>query len=138
MTRKEFFINYYIQTDRVFSDRFIWNKCGFSEEAWRKGQISFSKMERKLFIVFQYICLLSCWIPICFDHTLWIFIPLGISFYLILSLMTDFSFIKIETLYLIYNTKTVYCTILHKVFRGDWSSFLDPLKRLTKRAILGF
>lgn len=82
--------------------------------------------------------LLLCWIPMCFDHTLWTFIPFGVLLSLLLSLMTDFSFIKIEILYLIYNTETVYCAILHKVFIGDWSSFLDPLKRLTKRTILGF
>ena len=137
MTRKDFYAEYYTITNRIFCDKFVWSKQTFSKEAWQKGQISCSKLERKIFILLQYICLLICWIPMCFDCTLWIIVPFGILISFLCSLITDFSLIKIEVLYQIYNRKTVYCRLLYKAFLGDWS-FLDQLKRLTKRVALGF
>ena len=137
MTRKDFYTEYYTVTNRIFCDKFVWSKQAFSKEAWQKGQISCSKLERKIFMIFQYICLVVCWIPMCFDHTLWIIVPIGISISLLCSLITDFSLIKMEALYQIYNSKTVYCRMLYEVFQGNWS-FLDQLKRLTKRVVLGF
>ena len=77
MQRKDFYIEYYNRTNRFFSDKMIWGKKE-REEAWRKGQGLISKFGRKILIIFQYLILLSCWIPVCFERELWVVIPIAI------------------------------------------------------------
>jgi hypothetical protein len=138
MTRKEFYDKYYEKTDRRFGDKFVWGRCGYSEENNRKGQLQFSKLERKIYIILNYISLFV-FVGFCiFANSFWIYSPIVIILHILYSIITDFSIIKIEMLYRIHKTKTVYCSVLCKVFSGEWSSSLDSLKRLTKRTVLGF
>lgn len=137
MKRKDFYIEYYNRTNRVFSDKMIWGKKE-REEAWRKAQHLTSKFERKLFILFQYLVLLLCWIPICFDRKLWVVIPIALLLFLLQSFITDYSILKIEMLYFIYSKNSVYCSILHDLFTGSFAEFLNELTRLTKKEVTGF
>ncbi len=127
MKRKDFYIEYYNRTNRVFSDKII---------DWRKGHIS--KLERKIVIVLQYLTLLLCWLPAYFNHRIWFVIPIAISCSLLLSLITDFSIHKIEILYFIYRKNSVYCSLLHDIFLGRYTEFLNELTRFTKKEVMGY
>ena len=94
MKRKDFYIEYYNRTNRAFSDKIVWGKEE-REEAWRKHQHGTSKLERKVFIATQYLTLFLCWIPVCFDHNVWVVVPIALVFVLLQSLITDFYVIKI-------------------------------------------
>jgi len=137
MQKKDFYIEYYNRTNRVFSDRIIWGKKQ-REEAWRKGQLFISKLERKIFIVIQYLILLLCWIPICFDRKLWVVIPIAFLLFLLQSFITDYSVIKIEILYFIYRKNSVYCSVLRDIFLDSYAEFLNELTCLTKKEISGY
>lgn len=137
MKRKDFYIEYYNRTNRVFSDTIVWGKKE-RQTAWRKGQHYTSKIERLSFIIIQYLALFLSWIPMCFDFDLWKLIPISIIISILISLETDFSFIKIEILYFIYKTDNVFCSILHNIFLGDFGFFLDDLKKLTKPSVNGY
>ncbi len=137
MKRKDFYIEYYNRTNRVFSDKIIWGETE-REEAWRKRQHLTSKLERKIFIVMQYLILLLCWIPMYFDRELWVVVPIALLYFLFQSLITDFSLIKIEWLYSIYRKQDVYSSVLYDIFLGKLTDFLDELKRLTKKEVRGY
>ena len=137
MQRKDFYIEYYNRTDRFFSDEIIWGEKE-REKAWRKGQGLISKLGRKIFIVFQYLVLLLCWIPMCFERELWVVIPIAILVFLLQSSITDFSILKIEFLYLIYRKNNVYCSLLHDVFLGSYAEFFNQLTRYTKKKVTGY
>jgi len=137
MKRKDFYVEYYNRTNRVFSDKIIWGKKE-SEDARRKGHLFTSKFERKIFIVIQYLILLLCWLPICFDRKLWVVIPIALLLFLLHSLITDYSILKIEILYFVYCKKSIYSSILHDIFLGCYGDFLDELTRLTKEEVAGY
>ena len=137
MGRKEFYIAYYNRTNRAFSDKIIWGKEE-REEAWRKGQCLTSKSERKIFIIIQYIYLLVCWVPMCFDLRLWVVAPIALLLFFAQSIITDFSMIKVEWLYFIYRQNNVYSSVLCDIFFGNFTNFLDKLKRLTKKKVIGY
>ncbi len=137
MHRKDFYIEYFNRTNRVFSDKIIWGKKE-REEAWRKGQHLTSKLERKIFIVSQYLVLLLCWIPICFGRELWVVIPLAIFCFLFQSFITDFSILKIEFLYFIHRKNSIYCSVLHDIFLGNYAEFINQLTRFTKKIVTGY
>ncbi len=137
MKKRKFYIEYYDRTNRAFSDKIIWGKKE-REDAWRQGQHLISKLERKIFIVTQYLTLLLCWIPMCFDRDAWIIVPIAVSVFLLQILITDFSIIKIEWLYYIYRKNTVYSSVLHDIFLGKFADFLNELKRATKKEVTGY
>lgn len=137
MKRRYFYAEYYERTNRVFSDKIIWGKKE-REEAWRKGQQLTSKTERIIFITTQYLILLLCWIPMCFDRRAWVFIPIALLLFIMQSYLTDYSIIKIELLFSIYRKDTIYCSILYDIFLGKYTDFLDELKRLTKKQVTGY
>ena len=138
MTRREFYVEYYQRTDREFSDKYIWGHKQ-REETWRKRQWRHvTKLDRKLIIAVQYLSLLLCWIPMCFDHSRWVFVPMACLVSLCLSFASNFSFIKIETLYAVFRRDCVYTSILHDVFLGTITYFLDDVKRATKKVTTGF
>ena len=115
MKRKDFYSEYYNRTNRVFSDHVIGGKKE-RDEAWRKGQYSFPKFYRKIFIFIQYCVLIFCWMPMLYDHKTWVYVPIGIVYFLIQSYICDFSIIKIELLYSIYRKDNVYCSVLYDIF----------------------
>lgn len=137
MKRRDFYIAYYNRTNRAFSDKIVWGKEE-REEAWRKGQHLTSKLERKIFIVTQYLILLLCWIPMCFDREAWVVVPIALLLFLLQSFITDFSIIKIECLYLIYRKNNIYCSVLYDIFLGNLTGFLEELKRSSKKKVTGF
>lgn len=137
MKRRDFYITYYDRTNRTFSDKTVWGKEE-RERAWRKGQYLTSKLERKIFIVVQYLVLLSCWIPMCFDCGAWVVVPIALLLFLLHSFITDFSIIKIELLYLIYRNNNIYCSLLYDIFLGNLTDFLQELKRSSKKKVTGF
>ena len=137
MQRKDFYIEYYKRTNRFFSDKIIWGEKE-REEAWRKRQGPTSKFERKIFIILQYLILLLCWIPMCFDRELWVVIPIAIFCFLLQSYITDFSILKIEFLYLTYRKNSIYCSVLHDIFLGSYAEFFDQLTRYTKKEVTGY
>ena len=137
MQSKDFYIEYYNITNRFFSDKIIWGKKE-REDAWRKRQSLTSKFGRKIFIVFQYLILVLCWIPMCFERELWVVIPIAIVCFLLQSYITDFSILKIEILYLIYRKNSVYCSVLHDIFLGDYADFFNQLTRYTKKDVTGY
>ena len=137
MKRRDFYIEYYNRTNRVFSDNIIWGKKE-REAAWRKGQHLISKRERKIFIVLQYLILLFCWIPMCFNRELWFFIPIALLYFLLQSSITDFSILKIELLYSIFCKNSVYCSILHDIFIGSYTDFFNHLIRYTKNEVIAY
>ena len=137
MKRKDFYIEYYNRTNRAFSDKIVWSKEE-REEAWRKGQHLTSKFERKVLIVTQYLVLLLCWIPVCFDRGTWRIVPIALLCFLLQSVITDFSIIKIEWLYSIYRKNNVYCSVLHDIFLGNFNDFLAQLQHITKKKVTGY
>ena len=137
MKRTDFYIEYYNRTNRAFSDKIAWGKEEH-EEAWQKGQYLTSKLERKIFIVTQYIVLLLCWIPVCFERRAWVVVPIALIWFFLQSLITDFSIIKIEWLYSVYCKNNVYCSVLHDIFLGNFDDFLAQLKRATKKQVTGY
>ena len=137
MKRKDFYVEYYTRTNRAFSDEIAWGKEE-REAAWRKGQHHTSKFERKVFILTQYLILLVCWIPMCFDRSMWRIVPVALLLFFLQSVITDFSIIKIEWLYSIYRKNNVFCSVLHDIFLGNFDDFLAQLKRATKKKVTGY
>lgn len=137
MKRADFYIEYYNTTDRAFSDKIVWGKKE-REVAWRKGQHLTSKLERKIFIVIQYLILLSCWVPMCFDRGMWMVIPFALLWFLLQMYITDFSVIKIEILYAIYRSNNIFCSVLYDIFLGNVTDFFNKLQSSTKEKVTGY
>ncbi len=137
MTRKEFYPEYYERTNSFFSNHIVWGKKE-DEDAWKKHQGRISKLERKVFIAVQYLLILLCWVPVIIDISLWEVIPIILVLSAINSVLTDFSFIKIEILYRIYKKDNVYCAILYEIFRGDFEPFLKDLNKSTNKVTTGY
>ena len=133
MKRIEFYRAYYNRTDRVFSDRIVFSKSG-REEAWKNGQHLTSKLERKIFILFQYL-VLTAWLPALFNRELWPLIPICLLGSFILVGVTDFSVVKIERLYRICRRNDIYSENMKKIFFGKFSGFLNDLRRATRRKV---
>lgn len=74
----------------------------------------------------------------CFDRGAWVVIPIALLLFLLQSFLTDYSIIKIELLYCIYRKDDIYCSVLHDIFLGKYSDFLDKLKLLTKKQVTGY
>ena len=137
MTRKEFYKKYYDETNRAFADKTVWSREE-REEADRKGQHLISKRERKINLAVQYLCLLLCWVPLCFDKKTWVLIPCLILIGLLNSALTNFSFLKIELLYRVHQNGTVYGSLLHDAYFGNHRAILDKLRFVTKRSVTGY
>jgi len=136
--RKEFYIEYYKRTDRIFSDKIIWFAKD-REEARRKGQIcTISKFGRKVRILVQYLALLLCLLPLFQDNIPWALTPILLIINLLDSFLTDFSIIKIEVLYFIYQRNGVFGKVLHEIFLGEISDFIDDLRRETRKVVTGY
>lgn len=131
MKRLEFYKKYYEITDRKYTDKIVW-LAKDQEKYWRKGQFKISKAERRISIASQYGVLLA---------TIILFVmgnywggAIGCLWFLFLSIITtDFSFIKIEALYHIFNRNNPYATLLYQ-------AFLEKVLELpqTKKQISGF
>ena len=137
MKRKDFYREYFKRTNEVFSDKYIWSQKE-REKARKKRQIYISKLERKIFIAIQYLILLLCWVPMCFDSSLWVVIPIALFISALEFLVTDFSFIKIELLYSIYRKNDAYASMLYDIFIGNFAEFLEKLKSATKKKVTGY
>lgn len=139
MTRKKFFLKYYEITNLSFPDRFKLTRRYISQEEWQKGQIAvYSKGIRKVMIVFQYLLLLFCWMPMLSDKKDWVFIPICLLISFLISVQTDFSIIKIEVLYRAFRKDNVYSVLLYDIFCRNFDSFVWELKRATKKVTTGY
>jgi hypothetical protein len=74
----------------------------------------------------------------CFERELWVVIPIAILCFLLQSYITDFSILKIEILYLIYRQNSIYCSVLHDIFLGNYAEFFNQLTRYTKKEVTGY
>lgn len=137
MKRGAFYKIYYERTNRIFSDHILWDGKDV-EIAWKKGQQKTSKVGRKIFLVFQYLLLLGCWIPMLFNENGWKWTVFGILDSFLISLITDFSMIRIEIFYHLYKRDNLYCNLLYKAFLGDLNEFLAALAKKTKKHITGY
>ncbi len=114
MKRIDFYKKYYEITDRKYTDKIVWFAKEY-EKYWRKGQTHISKTERRISIAGQYGVLLA---------TIVLFVignywggAIGCFWFLGSSIITtDFSFIKIEALYHIFNRNNPYAFLLHQAF----------------------
>ena len=135
MSRKDFYKLYYTITDRMFSDHVIWTNED-REQAWRKGQILMSKIERKISIVFQYLALLAAIIGFCAGEY-----AVGVAtvvLFLLSSALTDFSVVKIEVLYAVYRRKNVFSALLYMVFQSGLDEFWHLVKPSVGKTVSGF
>ena len=137
MKRGDFYREYYERTDSCFSDKAVQTKQD-RENAWRKHQGLTSKAERKCLLVVQYAFLLTCLLPLVFETVSWIVAPFSLLLSFLLSLVTDFSLIKMECLYAIYRKKTAYTAFLYDGFFGKMDTILMDLKRATKKNVTGY
>lgn len=135
MSRKDFYKLYYAITDRMFSDHVIWTNEN-REQAWRKGQINLSKIGRKISIAFQYLALsaaiISFWVG---EYA--VAAATGLLF-LLGSVVTDFSVVKIEILYAIYRRKNAFCALLYMVFRSGLDEVWSFVKPKVGKVVSGF
>jgi len=120
-----------------FADKVVWTAKG-REAANRKGQIALSKLERKIYIALQYAVFLGCLIYGCIAPGMARVIPVGVLLFIIGSIVTDFSFVKIEVLYHLYSRGTAYSELLHTAFLGLEETFLDGLKRKSSKHVTGY
>lgn len=135
MSRKDFYKLYYTITDRMFSDHVIWTNED-REQAWRKGQILMSKIERKISIVFQYLALLAAIIGFCAGEY-----AVGVAtvvLFLLSSALSDFSVVKIEVLYAVYRRKNVFSALLYMVFQSGLDEFWSFVRPGVGKKVSGF
>ena len=137
MKRSDFYKEYFSVTNRDFSDHPLWTKES-REKAWQKGKLKGSKAWRYVSMVLQYCFPIGFAIYAIADPRAWILLPLGLFFYLITSYTSDFSFLKIELLYRLYNANTVYAELLHDVFCGNTHDFFEKIRRNAKKYISGY
>ncbi|MBQ6708926.1 MAG: hypothetical protein IJM97_08265 [Clostridia bacterium] len=131
MRRLDFYKKYYEITDRIYTDRIVWY-AKEHEKYWRKGQFHISKTERRFSIATQYGILLAT--IILFAIRNYWGGAIGCLWFLCSSIITtDFSIIKIEILYHIYNSNNLYTNLLYQAFLEK------PLELpQTKKQISGF
>ena len=135
MSRKDFYKLYYTITDRMFSDHVIWTNED-REQAWRKGQILMSKIERKISIVFQYLALLAAIIGFCVgEYTVGV---ATVVLFLLSSALTDFLVVKIEVIYAVYRRKNVFSALLYMVFRSGLDEFWSFVRPGVGKKVSGF
>lgn len=137
MKRKDFYREYYRITNRRFADKTVWDSES-RERAWQKRQFYISKRERKRYIVYQYLFLLLCLLPLFSDRNIWLIVPLVIGFSILQSYNTDFSIIRIEMLYSIYRRNDCYCSLLYDMFRNRLGDFREELRMATKMVSGGY
>lgn len=137
MKRSFFYREYYQRTDEFFADHIVWNNKDL-EKAWQKGQARTSKMGRKLYLAFQYLFFLGGLIWMCVDIQAWRSFLCVILVSIVISLITNFSILKIELLYHLYKRNTVYSNFLHQMFLGRTYSFFEDLRRATKQHVRGY
>ena len=135
MSRKNFYKLYYTITDRKFSDHVIWTNED-REQAWRKGQINLSKIERKISIGLQYVALLAAIISFWVGEYA-VGVATGVLF-LLNSALTDFSVVKIEVLYAVYRRKNAFSALLYMVFRSGLDEFWSFVKPRVGKKVSGF
>jgi hypothetical protein len=135
MSRKEFYKLYYTITNRKFSDHVIWTNED-REQAWRKGQINLSKIERKISIGLQYVALLAAIISFWVGEYA-VGVATGVLF-LLGSALTDFSVVKIEVLYAVYRRKNAFSALLYMVFRSGLDEFWSFVKPRVGKKVSGF
>ncbi len=135
MKRSEFYREYYKITNRMFADHTVWSAKD-RENAWRKGQINTSKTQRKIFIAVQYLILFSAVLTFLLGLNGYGIIGF-VSFFLI-CLITDYSVIKIEVLYYIYNRNTIYSALLYQSFLGKSDELWQLVKTRTTKQVSGF
>lgn len=135
MKRFAFYKEYYEITNRIYADRTVWTGKD-REKAWRKGQIYTSKTERGVIIVAQYCILLATGIAFATGKNQYGII--GCAAFLLCSLITDFSIIKIEILYRIFSRNTPYSIMLYQAFSGKADIFWCRVRPNTKKIVSGF
>lgn len=136
MKRADFYKEYYRVTDRIFADKL----CMTGEDdkkARQKGQVNTSKSERKLFIYWQYGVFVAAFVQLLFFKNIFMLVS-GLVLSVLFALITNFSIVKIEWLYLICNRDSVYGGILHKIFTEDFGDTMDQLSRRLKKQCGGF
>ena len=126
MTRKSFYKEYYRRTDSAFNDEITLSKHS-----------GISKFGRKIYIILQHLSLVFGIAFTC-DTKDATYIFLGGFLYLLCGLISDFSLVRMEILYHIYNRDTAYSEILYIFFLGEDTPLLDSLTRATKRFVRGY
>ena len=135
MKRFAFYKEYYKITNRIYADRTIWTAKD-REHAWRKDQINISKTERGIFIATQYCVLLATGISFATGNNR--FGIIGCATFLLCSIISDFSIVKIEALYHIFSRNNPYSTLLYQVFSGKADDFWCLILPNTKKTVSGF
>lgn len=135
MKRFAFYKEYYEITNRIYADRTVWTSKD-RETAWRKGQIYTSKTERGVVIVAQYCILLATGIAFATGNNQYGII--GCAAFLLCSLITDFSIIKMEILYRTFSHNNPYSTLLYYAFSGKADVFWCLVRPNTKKIVSGF
>lgn len=134
MKRADFYKEYYRVTDRIFADKLCMTRED-EEKARQKGQGKISKFERKFFICWQYGVFVAAFVQLLFFKNIFMLVS-GLVLSVLFALITNFSIVKIEWLYLICNRDSVYGRILHKIFTEDFGD--DQLSRRFKKQCRGF
>lgn len=135
MKRSAFYKEYYESTNRIFADRTVWSAKD-RETAWRKGQIYTTKTERWIVIVAQYCILLATGISFATGNSGYGII--GCAAFLLCSIISDFSILKIEMLYRIFSHNTPYSIMLYQAFSGKADDFWRLVQPNTKKIVSGF
>ena len=135
MKRRVFYKEYCELTNRIYADRTVWSAKD-RETAWRKGQIYTSKIERWIVIVVQYCIILATGISFATGNSGYGII--GCIAFLLCSIITDFSILKIETLYRIFSRNTPYSIMLYQAFSGKSDDFWRLVRPSTKKIVSGF
>ena len=135
MKRLAFYKEYYKITNRIYADQYIWSSKD-RQHARRKGQINISKTERGIFVAAQYFVLLAAGISFAIGYNRIGII--GCAMFLLYSMITDFSIIKIETLYHIFSRNNLYSALLYQAFSGKADDFWCLILPNTKKAVSGF
>ena len=135
MTRFSFYKKYYEITNKIYAEKSIWFVKDRNSPRY-KGQINISKTERTAHIIAQYFVLIATGILSIVEHNRYIII--GCMYFLLTTLITDFSILKIEILYLIFSLKNPYSALLQKAFLGNMNEFWALVKPNTKKIVSGF
>ena len=134
MKRIDFYKEYYHNTNRMFSDHIIWTQE--DEELTRqKGQIYISKSKRKFEIILQYAALIVVIVGLITGH--YRHCITGLICFLLTFSITDFSIIKIEALYHIFNRSNTYSLLLYQAFCDNTEEFRKLLLSQTKTQVKG-